>query len=172
MSTARGLVWRIPKRPLLIGLLVLAILLTVAYIFRNSVYSVSASSQQSLVVKGLLDAVLGPFIGEGGLPVTLVRKLAHMVEFGALGGELSLLFFLLYRRVRVVEPLSLSLLVALTDETIQVYTDRGPQVTDVWIDFAGAVLGLLAAFLLVMLVGYIRRKKGQKSTKRAGKTPT
>ena len=45
------------------------------------------------------------------------------------------------------------LLTAVTDETIQRYVaGRSSQVTDVWIDFAGVVAGMLVSLVLLLIV--------------------
>ena len=56
-------------------------------------------------------------------------------------------------------PALLGLLTALTDETIQrFYAGRGSSVTDVWIDFAGVLCGMAAAFVLTQLLGALLRR--------------
>ena len=56
-----------------------------------------------------------------------------------------------------------ALLVALADETIQLFSPgRGSQVTDVWIDFAGACLGILLAWLLRWLRIHVQSKHAKK----------
>ena len=58
----------------------------------------------------------------------------------------SVLEFLQARLRHVSWPALLGVLTALCDETIQLfYAGRGSRVTDVWIDFAGVVTGILAA---------------------------
>ena len=52
------------------------------------------------------------------------------------------------------------LLAALTDETIQIFTGRGPQVQDVWLDFAGGAAGLLVMLALwALLRGVLRSRR-------------
>ena len=56
------------------------------------------------------------------------------------------------RRLRGwITPFLLALLVSFLDETIQIFSGRGPAVKDMWIDLSGAVLGLLLALLLRLL---------------------
>ena len=56
-------------------------------------------------------------------------------------------------------PILVVLLVAVTDESIQNFTGRGSQVTDVMLDFFGAVAGV---GFLWLLCGLISRKKNHK----------
>lgn len=57
----------------------------------------------------------------------LVQKLAHFVEYSALGCELALLLVLLKRRrwQSVVNCAFAAMVVALTDETIQIFVIAG-----------------------------------------------
>lgn len=136
------------------------------FIWRNSLMPASQSAAQSLQVLDVLDSLLEWM----GLPVSighgLVRKLAHMLEFALLGvlWELALV-----TRVRghrswysVQCACSLCLLTAMMDETIQVFVPgRGSQVTDVWIDFAGACVGVLVMFVLAGYRGKKRRTESR-----------
>ena len=55
-------------------------------------------------------------------------------------------------------PLLIVLLIAVGDEWLQVYTERGSLVTDVIIDFAGALAGLLMAAMLYKIILKIKTK--------------
>ena len=79
-----------------------------------------------------------------GLTHHLLRKFAHFTEFAVLGLLLSQCF-----RVRIFRPLLAGLLCALCDETIQLFVPgRSSEIRDLWIDFAGAALGIGLVFLL------------------------
>ena len=53
-------------------------------------------------------------------------------------------------------PLLGGVLTALADETIQIYSPgRSSQVTDVWLDSAGVLAGILAALVLMALCGLL-----------------
>ena len=60
---------------------------------------------------------------------------------------------------RLVNCLFFLLLAALTDETTQIFTGRGPQVQDVWLDFAGGTAGLLVMLALVQLLRCLFRPR-------------
>lgn len=47
-----------------------------------------------------------------------------------------------------------SWLIAFLDETIQIFSGRGPMIQDVWLDLSGAVCGAL----LILLICFLRRK--------------
>lgn len=118
------------------------VILILLIIWGNSLLPASVSSE----ISGWLARFLA------GLPITtdigagegLLRKLAHVLEFAALGVVLTLI------RDRLNKPWSLLLLcgvaVALIDETIQLFSPgRAGLVADVWIDMGGFCLGVLVS---------------------------
>lgn len=144
-------------------LFALLILLTVGYIWSNSFASVEQSSAQSAPVAETIQSVVDP-LQQIEKPVfhDFVRKLAHVVEFFALGVfaagfAVSLGAYL--KKTLVSMPILLVLSVAVIDEYIQHFTKRGSLVTDVVLDFAGALAGLGCAWLLFWLWRYIKMRK-------------
>jgi VanZ family protein len=131
-----------------------AIILTLAFIWGNSLLSREQSSGESAWVLQLVTPFLELFAGKGNVTEHLVRKLAHFTEFALLG--LELLFWFSQKRGKKKEALLLAmahgLFAALTDETIQLFSGRGSQVQDVWLDFAGVTAGALTALLLTLLI--------------------
>lgn len=135
------------------------------FIWHNSLVPATQSAAQSLSVLGRLDALLEWL----GLPVTVghsaLRKMAHMSEFALLGilWEAALLTGRMGEKswYCVQSACTLCLLTAMVDETIQVFVPgRGSQVTDVWIDFAGACLGVAIA---VVLGWFLRRRRSSRA---------
>ncbi len=123
--------------------LICLIVLTVCFIFSNSMESIPDSRQRSEGLLRWLKPLLGFFIGADNVTNHLIRKLAHFVEFFALGAELCVLCLL--RRKPLLLAAFAGLLTALTDETIQIFYDRGSQVQDVWLDFSAVLTAILAA---------------------------
>ena len=133
--------------------------LMIAFIWGNSCLSREASGAQSGRLTAFLMGILDP---NGRIPEEsfhhFVRKMAHFTEFGLLGtlvGSLVRRIGLLTGRKLRSLPVLLVLLVAVTDEYIQYFTGRGSMVTDVVLDFSGALFGLG----LVALVSVLRKKK-------------
>ena len=84
----------------------------------------------------------------------IVRKLAHFVEFAALGvsfGGYTWNLGMVRGRKYWALPAWLTLVVAVCDEFIQGFTNRGSMVSDVVLDYSGALFGLLmvAAFVFI-----------------------
>lgn len=90
-----------------------------------------------------------------------IRKAAHFTEFAALGLSWRLLLDQLGRRRPILLALLwawlLATVYAATDELHQLFVPgRGPAVTDVCIDSAGALCG---ALLMTLLLWLIRRRR-------------
>lgn len=145
------------------ALLLLAILAALAFIWGNSLDSAVESAAKSGRVGELLRPLLELVVGQGGV-TDLVRKLAHFTEYAVLGALLLLLTVVGFRvRLQtVVNCLFFLMAAALTDETIQIFTGRGPQIQDVWLDFAGGFTGLL-----VMLALWALLRRAFRSRRRA-----
>ena len=135
----------------------LALIGCIAFIFSNSMAVANVSSVSSGRVLQLLQAVLRrldhPALAQH-LTMHLVRKLAHFCEY-TLEGFLLMLCMRVYSRRplrHITVPMLAGVLTALTDETIQLFSEgRSSQVTDVWLDSAGVLAGILAALLLMGL---------------------
>ena len=106
---------------------------------------VRVSAAESGWVTELLKPLFELFVGEGNVTDHLVRKTAHVAEFAALG---FVLLFNWRKGKRFSRTLSGGLLVALLDETIQMFSDRGDLILDVWFDFAGVLIGAVLAWLI------------------------
>ena len=105
------------------------LLLYVCFIYGNSLTPASVSSQES----------------------GFVRKTAHFLEYAGLG---ILLAFNFRPRAgafagRLRGALEAALVIPFVDETIQLFVEgRSGQVSDVWLDLAGALCGLFGAVLV------------------------
>lgn len=151
------------KRRFRVIVLVLLVVVTTIFIWSNSLESRSESQIKSLNVLEILTPILEPFVGKGNVTDYLVRKLGHFSEFCILGTELALIINTL-NRVRfqsIVNCMSISLAVAVVDESLQIISSRGSQVSDVLLDFCGSFTGIV--FILLIYLIFI----AQKSTKNA-----
>lgn len=133
--------------------LIVVTTLTVAFIFSNSLASSEQSNGQSDWVMGCLHQLLNI-----QLPSWFVRKAAHFTEFAVLGTELAVLKHRLIRPPFTAALLS-GLLVALTDETLQLFSGRTSSVTDVWIDFSGVVCGMLMVTAVCFVISRAKNRQ-------------
>lgn len=143
------------KRALIIAVLLAAVML---FIFGNSLLDGEASTAVSRAVSRILRPMLEFFTGSAD--DRILRKLAHFAEFGVLGCLFAIIMLLRGRLGCGVAAnyLFLGLMAALTDETVQLFTGRGSQVQDVWLDFAGVLTGFGGALLIGILVKRRRKK--------------
>ena len=147
-------------------MLALLTALTVVYIFRNSLTVGEVSNAKSGAVAEAVRPVVDPgaSIPENTFNA-LVRKAAHIVEFGALGCELMGLT-LITARIRkrraaayICTPMFVTLLVAVADEYIQLFTGRTSAVGDVLTDFAGSMAGIIITGAAYAVHRAARRKR-------------
>ena len=151
----------------------IAILATLVFIFVNSALPPDKSGEQSDRVSEIISGIIPPDTDVGNFVITNIRKIAHFTEYGLLGVLVSL-YVLIYTKNRVAwgfGSLMFALLVAFTDESIQIMSGRGPSIIDIWIDIGGfttyALLtygSAVAIYYLVRLAMYIVKRTGRKNT--------
>lgn len=126
--------------------------------------SPEVSNRRSQAVAEYLTKILRSFLSDDSSIVRFVnqniRKIAHAVEYCALGIASGLMLIVL-RQVTghmTAHAFFLVLSVAVIDESIQIFTDRGAMVEDILLDFCGGTAGLLIVLLLYgICVGLSRR---------------
>jgi len=136
------------KRRLAVVILSLLTLLTLAFIFGNSLEDRETSSATSAKFERFVEPILRALPYEQlhtkEALSTTVRKLAHYCEFFLLGAEMMALSILL-RSLLIVRKrliLLLVLLIAGLDEMLQFISQRAPQVQDALLDTFGALCGI------------------------------
>jgi len=130
------------------------------FIWGNSMLSQEISGAISHFVAELLGGESGS-TDEGHF---LVRKLAHLTEYAILGA-ISYLFLDSLTNDHWRKHLEASLVgvaTPLIDETIQIFSGRGPALTDVWIDVLGYSLGAITVFL-IFYIAFLRARKNKSS---------
>lgn len=133
------------------------VFLIAAFILGQSLLPRPQSKQESLAVQSWIEPFLELFVGPGNVTQRLVRKIAHVVEYTVLGLSLGILFW--ERKRWYLWGALVGLALGAVDETVQIFTGRGPALTDVGIDFCGVVLGLLLCLLLRAVYRKWRQKK-------------
>ena len=137
-------------------------LMTVVFIWGNSLPSIAESKEQSSAVAAKIQSIVDPQQKiEPSVFHQYVRKTAHLAEFALLGlfvcGFTVCLGLVLKKRL-ISLPVLLVLLVAVGDEFIQHFTQRGSQVTDVMLDFFGGLAGLLLTATVYKVILKIKKK--------------
>lgn len=133
-----------------IRLLTGLVLLTLCFIWGNSLMPGEVSGAFSDWVGSLLQHILGRAV-ETDAGHGVLRKLAHGTEYMALGAELAVLLGLRLKKEWSLIALG-GVSTALLDETIQLFVSgRSGQIRDVWIDLGGFTVGVLLVLAAVML---------------------
>ncbi len=136
---------------------IILIVIVLAFIWGHSLVPMDNSRDESNGIKEILQAVLDFLNITLILKSAFVRKLAHFTEHAAAGLLLGLFMYphlssAETRREAVecaVLPLLIGFFIGFIDETIQIFSGRGPMVQDVWIDFFGVFFGVGIAYLIV-----------------------
>ena len=158
------------KRRLAIIILSLLIILTLAFIFGNSLKDRATSAATSAHFERFVEPILlalpyQQLHTKEALSIT-VRKLAHYSEFFLLGAEMMALSILLRSlcSVRKRLLLVLALLIAGMDEMLQFVSRRAPQVQDVLLDAFGALCGICFVYAAHRLYARLTRKVSEGGT--------
>lgn len=139
---------------------ILLFCLILCFIWGNSMLSAETSGAISRFVATILGGNREPS-AEGH---HLVRKLAHFCEFMSLG-VISVLLCgeTLYKRSeRVMFCGFVGVFVPLVDETIQIFTGRGPSLVDVWIDVGGFASGCLIVTAILTIIAARAKKRSKR----------
>lgn len=132
----------------------LIILFTIMiFIFRLSHESANDSSQTSGFLTRFMSLLFGADIPDG-----LIRAIAHIIEFGALGFFMNNAFFAFKGKGYIKGPLILSFIYCFSDEIHQYFIPgRAFQLIDLLLDSAGIIIGVVLFYLITKI--NIKRKK-------------
>ncbi len=129
------------------------------FIFINSALPKAVSSEESSAVASFLAGIFPPSTAFGAFVAEYIRKIAHFLEYGALGVEMAVYaFFFSSKPLKCTRLFAISeFFVAFLDESIQILSSRGPAIADVWID----VFGFFTFYSLVILLSIIIKQVGK-----------
>ena len=133
--------------------------LILCFIWGNSLLSREVSG----AISHFIADILGGEQGASDEGHHFLRKAAHFCEFAALGAT-----FLLWagevvehRGFRLTLCALFGISVPLIDGTIQIFSGRGPALSDVWLDASGYAFGALLCTAVFFLVRRHREKAGK-----------
>lgn len=128
--------------------------LILAFIWGNSLRDAPHSSVESQWVLDILRSLLSAIPGIEHLTMHIVRKVAHLTEYMALGFFLSLTYLAFKRTIRPWRIVIVGCLIASIDETLQLFSPgRSSQISDVLLDTLGVFLGLIIVYVLEKWIG-------------------
>jgi VanZ family protein len=138
--------------------------LTVLSFFVQSSLSRNASSEESKAVAGFLSSFITYDTTIGRFVIGNISKIGHCLEYGIFGIESAVYLFCFVDRDKRYAAcfrfIGLAMLVAFLDETVQIFSGRGPSVSDVWLDSAGFVtVGAVFSLLIYAFKHLIKPSK-------------
>lgn len=140
-------------------LLIAMIIATVSFAYVNSMLPPETSAQQSGTVGEIISQIIPPTSPLGSFVQQYLRKIAHFTEYGLLGAELAIyvVFFTENKKKWVPVSILFAFFAGFIDETIQIFSDRGSSVMDVWLDFAGCLTYSAVTYAAVGAAVLIKR---------------
>lgn len=159
----------ITKRNVIHVIILLLLSFNLAFIFIQSALPPDKSEETSDKVGEIVGEVIPPETKPGEFIQINLRKIAHFVEFFTLGVLSSLYVKFLGGGVKKIAlSLAFAPTVALVDETLQLFSERGSSVKDVWIDTFGfftaaAIFYTVAAItkIIIKKVNNYRHKQAE-----------
>ncbi len=89
-----------------------------------------------------------------------IRKIAHYLEFTALGALLSSAFYFTFEKQKPLYSFAIGLLYAVSDEIHQLFVDgRACRVFDVFIDSLGVVSGIIFIWVVLFLFDRLKLRR-------------
>lgn len=168
------------KNNKLIIILTVVILFITGFAFYNSAKNFTTTHAESEAVVEAINPVIQKNeikVGQENLRF-YIRKFAHVIEFAALGASVMCLAMRIkaqYNKSLFGFAFFYVLFVGTVDEFIQSLNDRSSLVSDVLLDFFGALIGFAFAFVAVKIVCIIiknYRIRGEKNNVGSGKQNT
>ena len=159
-------------------LLVVRIVLIVCYIctllftFYQSSLPKEESKAESDAVLEWLEPIIPSDTPVGEYVHTNIRQIAHFTEFFFQGLFVSVYLVIFVPSVSleikaklkyILFTYILSPIVPLLDETIQIFTHRGPEISDVWVDTFGFVSALSLVYILYFVACLVTDKMKSRS---------
>lgn len=144
------------------------IICTLLFIFLNSMLPVEQSSEESEGFSEFLELFVPSDTPFGSFVHTNIRKIAHFAEFFMLGLFVSLYVSLFLPEIDselraragfIVYSALAAPIVALIDETIQIFSGRGPGIVDVWIDTWGYVTAAAIVYGVCFIKHAVKKNK-------------
>ena len=134
--------------------LIALITATLAFTFIQSSLPPEESANESDKVGEIVGEIIPPDTKPGAFIQVNLREIAHFVEFFMLGTEITVYLLIFHRDKRtVLTSVLFAPILALTDESIQHFSNRTPELSDVWLDVCGYVS---AAFITALVFFTVR----------------
>lgn len=127
-------------------ILVVLLIILLAFILINSMFDGAISVWLSSLPKRFVQLFIpyGTFKWLDRFLILYIRKFAHFFEYLIFGLLVTKLYFYKKRTLqRLVNTAFICFSIGFLDETIQLFSGRKSNISDVWIDLFGACVGFL-----------------------------
>ena len=139
-------------------ILIILIFASVSHAFVQSSLPKETSSSESNKVGEIVGEIIPPETPPGAYVQKNLRKLAHFTEFANIGVFCALYAVIFHFKSKwahiAIIPVGMG--IALLDETIQIFSERGPSVTDIWIDVLGYLTATVAVYAVFVVIYFIK----------------
>ena len=152
------------KKKILICIFAVLTLAWTAIIFAQSAKNGEESTEDTNKLMQIIENIADSIGVDADVSAKLLRKSAHFGEYAVLGVFAALLIAMLGEKLLHIVSFGYAVSVAICDEfAIQRLSEgRAPQLTDVLIDSAGALFGILA-FIGISCLVYATKKQENSS---------
>ncbi|MBQ9104444.1 MAG: VanZ family protein [Clostridia bacterium] len=164
------------KRKVFIAIISVVLLLTLVFVWGNSLKPRAQSSSQSgglyLTFQKIIESIFGESFATKFFSHYTefdFRKTAHIFEYTLIGLEVNLLYLAIFtlKPLNSVYSFGAGLFVAVVDETIQKIVGRNGTVSDVLLDLIPVII-ISALFLLVWFIKNKKNKNGSLTANQKG----
>ena len=143
--------------------LIITLSLTLGFILVQSSFPPSVSGAQ---IDAVGNTVGGIFSSDGAFGAFLqnnISNIAHFLEYGALGLQISVAVFLWFDKKLKFSLLSIAsaLGIAFLDESVQILSGRHASVADMWIDLLGFSVFYILTFSILIVFNKRKRQSGR-----------
>ena len=149
------------KQKVVRAILGIAILLTMAFIFVQSILPPEVANAEADIASDIVEEVIGEDSAAAEVATDNIDKIAHFTEFGLLGFFVSLYVLLFAKRLILsfVSMIGFASATAIIDETIQIFSGRTPDAADVLFDVIGFSVISILTYIVFFVIRRAKRKR-------------
>lgn len=143
----------------------IVIILVLGFILINSMLNKEFSRVVANIPKHLVQHFIpyGKYKWLDDFLIHRIRKFTHCAEFCVLELLICYLYSAKNNKQKLLNTFYISLSVAILDETIQIFSHRQSNISDIWRDMFGVLIGCLLYLLLYKICNHRKVKTNDKN---------
>ena len=144
---------------------IIALVIVLGFIFVNSMMNGVISQSISALPKKFVQLFIpyGKYKWLDDFLIHRIRKFTHCAEFCVLELLICYLYSAKNNKQKLLNTFYISLSVAILDETIQIFSHRQSNISDIWRDMFGVLIGCLLYLLLYKINNHRKVKTNDKN---------